>query len=165
VLRSFPDTATIPFDAAEQRIQDLLAALGQANAAFEALQRENESIKQENDLLRQELERYRRYIYGRRSERLDDPGQGHLFEFDENGEDVPDAPPDIPVAAAARKPRQSRKPDFSRLPQVRIEHDVPEADKTCSCCGRPKARIGEDERRELEFIPARLEVRLHVLPK
>ena len=157
--------ATIPFDAAEQRIQDLLAALGQANAAFEALQRENESIKQENDLLRQELERYRRYVYGRRSERLDDPGQGHLFEFGENGADVPDAPPDIPVAAAPRKPRQSRKPDFSRLPQVRIEHDVPEADKTCSCCGRPKACIGEDERRELEFIPARLEVRLHVLPK
>jgi transposase len=157
--------ATLPFDAAEQRIQDLLAALSQATAAYDALRQENETIKQENDLLRQELERYRRYVYGRRSERLDDPGQGHLFELDENGEDVPDAPPDIPVAAAPRKPRQSRKLDFSRLPQVRIEHDVPEAVKTCSCCGRPKARIGEDERRELEFIPARLEVRLHVLPK
>jgi transposase len=42
---------------------------------------------------------------------------------------------------------------------------VPEADKTCSCCGRPKTRIGEDQRRELEFIPAKLELRLHVLPK
>jgi transposase len=42
---------------------------------------------------------------------------------------------------------------------------VPEADKICACCGRPKTRIGEDERRELEFIPAKLELRLHVLPK
>src|SRR4051812_5825684 len=150
--------AAIPSGAAQQRIQDLLAALSQANAAYEAL-------RQENELLRQELERYRRYVYGRRSERLDDPGQGHLFELAEDVEDDPDAPPATPPAAASRTPRRSRKPDLSRLPQVRIEHDVPEADKTCSCCGRPKTRIGEDERRELEFIPAKLELRLHILPK
>jgi Flp pilus assembly CpaF family ATPase len=160
--------AAIPSDAAQQRIEDLLAALGQANDAYEALQRENEAIKQEIDLLRQELERYRRYVYGRRSERLDDPAQGHLFALGEDAEeteDLADARPDLPAATAPRKPRQSRKLDFSRLPQVRIEHDVPEAEKTCSCCGRPKTRIGEDERRELEFIPARFELRLHVLPK
>jgi transposase/cell division protein FtsB len=184
--------AGLPPDAAQQ-IHDLLAALSRATAAYEALWRENEALRQdresiqrehgslrqenesirqenealqqENELLRQELERYRRYVYGRRSERLDDPGQGHLFELGESAEDAPDAPPDIPAAAAPRKPRGSRKLDFSRLPQVRIEHDVPEEDKTCSCCGRPKARIGEDERRELEFIPAKLELRIHVLPK
>ncbi len=157
--------AALPLDAADQRIQDLLAALGQANVAYETLQQEHESIKQEMELLRQELERYRRHVYGRRSERLDDPGQGHLFEFGGNAEDAPDAPLEAPAIAASRKPRRSRKLDFSRLPQVRIEHDVPEADKACSCCGRPKTRIGEDERRELEFIPAKLELRLHVLPK
>src|SRR4051795_13159341 len=81
--------AAIPPDAAQQRIQDLLAALSQANAAYEAL-------RQENELLRQELERYRRYVYGRRSERLDDPGQGHLFELAEDVEDAPDAPPATP---------------------------------------------------------------------
>jgi transposase len=136
----------------------LLAALAQANAAYEAL-------KQENDLLRQELDRYRRYVYGRRSERLDDPGQGHLFELADGDEEAPPPEPEATTPVTPRKPRPSRAPDFSRLPHVRIEHDLPEADKTCSCCGRPKARIGEDERRELEFIPARLEVRVHVLPK
>jgi transposase len=40
-----------------------------------------------------------------------------------------------------------------------------EEEKTCSCCGGPRQRIGEDESRELEYIPARLEVRVHVLPK
>jgi transposase len=157
--------AALPSDATEQRIQDLLAALSQANDAYDTLRQENESIKQEMELLRQELERYRRYVYGRRSERLDDPGQGHLFELAEDVEEADDARPDNPAVAAPRKPRRSRKLDFSRLPQVRIEHDVPEADKTCSCCGRKKTRIGEDERRELEFIPAKLELRLHVLPK
>ena len=42
---------------------------------------------------------------------------------------------------------------------------MPEAEKTCSCCGGPKTCIGEDESRELDFIPARLEVKVHVLPK
>src|SRR4051794_20828575 len=80
--------ADLPSDAAELRIQGLLAALSKVTAAYETLQHENEtlqhenqSVKQENELLRQELERYRRYVYGRRSERLDDPGQGHLFEL------------------------------------------------------------------------------------
>jgi transposase len=48
---------------------------------------------------------------------------------------------------------------------VRIEHDVPEADKICSHCGEAKARIGEDEARVLEFVPARFELHTHVLPK
>jgi transposase len=161
--------AAAPTGAAQQRIEDLLAALNQATAAYEALRQENEAIKQEMDLLRQELDRYRRFVYGRRSERLDDPGQGHLFALDEESKQALGVPPDLaaaPAAAAApRTPRRSRKLDVSELPQVRIEHDVPEADKTCSCCGRPKTRIGEDERRELEFIPARFELRLHVLPK
>jgi transposase len=149
--------AAPPSGPTQERIDDLLTALDRATRAYEAL-------KQENDRLREELDRYRRYIFGRRSERHDDPGQGHLFAFGEDAEEAPEVKPEA-SAAAPRKTRQSRKPDFSRLPQVRTEHDVPEADKTCSCCGKPKTRIGEDERRELEFIPARLEVRVHVLPK
>src|SRR6185312_6702938 len=146
-------------DPIQQRIADLLAALDRAAQDYDTL-------KQENELLRQELERYLRYVYGRRSERHDDPGQGHLFTFsDDIEEEAPQAKPETPPAAAPRKPRESRKLDFSRLPHVRIEHDLPEAEKTCACCGKPKARIGEDERRELEYIPARLEVRVHVLPK
>src|SRR4051794_12903225 len=81
----------------EQRIQDLLAALSRATAAFESLQQENDAIKQEMALLRQELGRYRRYVYGRRSERLDDPGQGLLFELGELAEDAHDASPNMPA--------------------------------------------------------------------
>ena len=49
--------------------------------------------------------------------------------------------------------------------QVRIDHDVPEADKICTRCGEPKVRIGEDKARVLEFIPAHFELQVHVLPK
>ena len=71
----------------------------------------------------------------------------------------------VPEPKIPARSRQSRKPDFDRLPQVRIAHDVPEADKVCDQCGAAKARIGEDEARVLQFIPARFELHVHVLPK
>ncbi len=40
-----------------------------------------------------------------------------------------------------------------------------EADKRCSCCGRPKDRIGQDKSKVLEYVPAKLEVHVHVRPK
>ena len=98
------------------------------------------------DDLRHQLDLYRRYVFGPRRERLTDaPGQGHLFEIEEP--DLPIVPPETPAgdSKAPAKPRKSRKPDYDRLPQVRIEHDVPEAEKVCSHCGEHKARIGEDE--------------------
>ena len=116
--------------------------------------------------LRRQLELYRRYVFGPRRERLiEAPGQGHLFEIDVLGDVA--VPLELPARApaAAPQPRRSRRPDYERLPQVRIEHDVPEAEKVCTHCGEAKARIGEDEARVLEFIPARFELHVHVLPK
>ena len=75
------------------------------------------------------------------------------------------APADDAAPPRPRPARISRRARFEHLPHIRIEHDLTEAEKTCSCCGASKVRIGEDESRELEFIPARLEVRVHVLPK
>ncbi len=40
-----------------------------------------------------------------------------------------------------------------------------EAEKLCPHCGEAKARIGQDEARVLNFIPARFELQIHVLPK
>jgi hypothetical protein len=36
--------------------------------------------------------------------------------------------------------------------------------KLCTHCGEAKARIVEDEARVLEFIPARFELHIHILP-
>jgi transposase len=116
--------------------------------------------------LRRQLELYRRYVFGPRRERLvEAPGQGHLFELDVVGDIATPSEPLARTPGTAARPRRSRRPDYDRLPQVRIEHDVPEADKVCAHCGEPKARIGQDEARVLEFIPARFELHVHVLPK
>jgi transposase len=152
-------------DRLSQQVADLRAALEEAAELHDQAAREHERTVEE---LRRQLELYRRYVFGPRRERwIEAPGQGHLFEIDALGDVAPPPEPEPPAHApgAAPRPRRSRRPDYDRLPQVRIEHDVPEAEKVCSHCGEPKARIGEDEARVLEFIPARFELHVHVLPK
>ena len=154
-----------------QQVEDLQAALDDHRAALDQATKLHDQTVQEYeqtiDELRRQIELYRRYVFGPRRERLvEAPGQGHLFELGEA--DVIPAPPPEPPACESRKsakPRRSRTPDYDRLPQVRIEHDVADAEKVCSQCGELKARIGEDEARVLQFIPAHFELHVHVLPK
>ena len=154
-----------------RQVADLQAALEDHRAALDEATKLHDQTIQERDQtideLRQEIALYHRYVFGPRRERLvEAPGQGHLFQLDQA-----DTISALPLEPAAREPktpaqpRRSRKPDYDRLPQVRIDHDVPEADKVCSHCGEPKARIGKDEARVLQFIPARFELHVHVLPK
>jgi transposase len=146
-----------------QQVEDLRAALDQAAKIHDRAVQEHEQTVQE---LRRQLELYRRYVFGPRRERLvEAPGQGHLFELDGVESIARLSEPPVSHPGAVARPRRSRKPDYERLPQVRIEHDVPEADKLCTHCGEAKARIGQDEARVLEFIPARFELQVHVLPK
>jgi transposase len=146
-----------------QQIEDLQAALDQAAQIHDQAAKEH---KQVVDDLRRQIELLRRYVFGPRRERLiEAPGQGHFFDLDAvPSAPLPPEPPATDHGALPRK-RKPRKPDYDQLPQIRIEHDVPEADKICAHCGEPKACIGQDEARVLEFIPAHFEMHVHVLPK
>jgi transposase len=145
-------------------LEDQRAALDQATKLHDQTVQE---LNQQVEELRHQIELYRRYVFGPRRERLvDAPGQGHLFELGEA--DVMPSPSPEPPARESKSPaksRGSRKPDYDRLQQVRHEHDVPDAEKVCSHCGELKTRIGEDEARVLEFVPAHFELHVHVLPK
>jgi transposase len=148
---------------AQRRLDELRRVLDQTAADFDHL-------KEQHAELAELLALFRRYIFGPRRERhVDDPGQGHLFDLHDTATApeavaTPTGDPDAtaPGPRTARPPRRTR---LDHLPQVRIAHDLPEDEKTCSCRGGAKQRIGEDLSRELEFIPAKLEVKVHVLPK
>jgi transposase len=161
-LRQQAQTAQQQAEDAERRLGELERVLDQTAADYDLLKEKHAELAETLALLR-------RYIFGQRRERfIDDPGQGHLFDIPEilnEPEPAASASPDDAAAqrsTAARSPRRTR---LDHLPHIRIPHDVPESEKTCSCCGGPKTCIGEDVSRELDFIPARLEVRVHVLPK
>lgn len=65
------------------------------------------------------------------------------------------------VGAKGRHGRR-RIADLDHLPATTIEHDLPEAEKRCSCCGGRKRRIGSEESWQVEYVPGHFE-RLHHL--
>jgi transposase len=151
-----------------QKAEGIRRRVDELERILEATAADYDRLKEEHAEALETLALLRRYLFGPRRERCsDDPDQGHLFDLPIEPEPEPRATPPADDAASPR-PRPARTPRrarFEHLPHIRIEHDLTEAEKTCSCCGAPKVRIGEDESRALEYIPARLEVHVHVLPK
>lgn len=65
----------------------------------------------------------------------------------------------------ARKHKHGRRSleELARtLPVQRIVHELPEAERLCPCCGKPKGKIGERTSQQVEFIPAKLVCLQHV---
>jgi transposase len=121
--------------------------------------------------LSHELDLFRRYLYGRRSEKLD-PGQ-LLLEFASwvqamnaaaaESTGAPDAPPTPETPAPPRAPRShGRKPLPAFLPRQRVEHTVPEAQCACRACGATLVKIGEETSEQLDYRPASLFITEHV---
>jgi len=148
----------------QRQVAELNHVLGETAASYEALQ-------QEHTATLDELAWYKRWAFGRRRERFQEGAeQSHLFDLDgglPSNTNLPEptsAADAIEVQGHCRR-RKKREIDWDKLPQIRHEHDLPEAEKICSCCGRRMDRIGEDVTRELELQPARLEAHVHVRPK
>ena len=85
-------------------------------------------------------------------------GQQHLFDLQPPTTDQPEESiqeqPQHQVTAHSR--RRRRELDLEKLPHYRHELDLSAAEKTCSCCGRAKDRIGQDETKILDYVPATL---------
>jgi transposase len=163
------DDHALPTDLAEcqqlllsafRQATELSRVLDETSASYEALQATYQAVLDE-------LSALKRWIYGRRTEKLiEGEGQRHLFDLAASSTTAqPVEPtPELPRPTAAGR-RRRRELDLDKLPYVRHEHDLSEADKQCSGCGRAKDRIGQDESRILEYVPAKLEVHVYVRPK
>ena len=147
----------------EQQAVELNRVLDETTASYQEL-------LQEHAATLDELAWYKRWTFGRKRERIvEGEGQAHLFDLDVTAADESadstqvDEPAEIEVEEHRR--RKKRKIDWDKLPQIRHNHDLDEDEKICSCCGLPMECIGQDETRELEYQPPKLEAHLHVRPK
>jgi transposase len=119
-----------------------------------------------------ELLRLRKWYYGPRADRLQTPGDvaQMLLGFAEQLESRPVNPEDrpeeqeSPPATTVRRVRRGRRnlAAFEDLPVTRKEHDLPEDQKRCPCCGEPRQRIGEESSWQIEYIPGHFERIEHV---
>jgi transposase len=94
------------------------------------------------------------------------PDQINLFDEAEQIQHEVTAPAaiaDEPTTTVPEHERNTsgRKPLPDHLPRTRIEHDIPDANKTCGC-GCQKTRIGEVTSEQLDIIPAKIQVLQHV---
>jgi transposase len=93
--------------------------------------------------------------------------QDQLGLFNESEQTVDEAADDEAEQGTISYTRKKakRKPLPQDLPREIIVHDIPEADKTCDCCGHALHRMGENKSEQLEFIPASIKVIEHIRPK
>ncbi len=134
------------------RIQDL--HLEQLRASWkrrarELFGRKSEQITEEQldllfDLAREKLE-----------EAMTPELSGAAAELDE-AQPKGDKPSEKSQARRRRKTFESFPPE---LPRVEVVVEVPEAERKCASCGQECKILGHDESEQLEYVPARFEVK------
>ena len=125
--------------------------------------------------LQVELERYKRWYYGPRADRLRTPGElaQLLLNFaEELGRK--------PVAAKDREPQTGPEEElrrvkrgkgrrnlarFENLPVTTYAYELNEAERACPGCGQTRTEIGAEESWQVEYIPGRFERLQHVRKK
>jgi transposase len=183
-------TTSPSLDEIRKTAEGLLASGGTA-AVLEYLLAALASLRDQNRNLEMLVAKLQREGFGRKSERID-PGQMTLlFEAlakqtaAQGDEGVAGMVPDAAAVSAAdaaltaeiegarkdeQAPRKKRKKKRDRVKlrnaeTIRHEVKVPEAERCCERCGKPKRSLGEEVTRVVEFVPARFVEHLHVREK
>lgn len=145
-----------------------------AHAMIRDLHSQCHELRSLNADLKHQLDVMARRMFGRRSEQLD-PRQLELaFEaLAAEGGVAPAVP--APTAAstelaksaalAGKRPGHGRRPLPKDLPRETRVIEPEAADLVCACCGRTKARMGEERAEQLHYQPARFSVIETVRPK
>ena len=128
-----------------------------------ALLNERAELHIENLRLQLELERYRKWYYGPRADRLQSSADlaQLLLNFAEEMDRKPVNPDDLPSRTEAQeelrrvKRRKGRRnlANFENLPVTTHVHELSAAERACPCCGIERKEIGTDESWQVEYLP------------
>jgi transposase len=137
--------------------------------------RRADDLQVENLRLQLELERFRKWYYGPRADRLqsDNDLAQMLLHFAEemdrkpvNPDDVPrDAKPEEELRRVKRRPGRRNLANFENLPVTTHVHELSAAERACPCCGVERKEIGADESWQVEYLPGHFERIHHVRKK
>jgi transposase len=143
-------------------IEALRAMVGEQSALVHAQAMKIAALEEELRLLLHKR-------FGSSSEKAN-PDQLQLFNEAEataaqaNSAETPDTAGDLDdgiIIPEHIRQKCGRKPLPSILPRVRVEHDIPDANKICAC-GCTLSRIGDDTSEQLDIVPAKIQVLQHV---
>jgi len=119
------------------------------------------------ELERAKYEVLQRMFFGRKSERVvpEDPSQGLLFNEAECDDVATPVEESVQIIKRTTSKRGGRSRPAVDLERVEVLHDLSAEDKCCPWCGEGRKQIGEERSEEIEIIPARVVVTVHVRPK
>ncbi len=126
---------------------------------------ENSSLKNLVKTLTDDVRILKRYIFGKKSEKItpEDKRQGLLFDELEETLDIPEE------EYSPKDKKDSKKPGRKRLskdiPRERKVIDLNSDEKLCPCCKKVRPEISSEPTEELEFIPAKIIVRETIVKK
>jgi transposase len=171
-------TSSSPLPEDPAALQALLqSALAERN---QAQQRAAQQGKRADDLylqnlrLQLELERYKKWYYGPRADRLQSAGElgQALLAF---GEELAQKPVPMEEAAASEpatelrrvKRRKGRRAlaQFENLPVTTHVYALSAEERACPCCGEERKEIGAEESWQIEYLPGHFERLQHVRKK
>jgi len=141
----------------------------------EETKRQAEELRAEMLRLQLELERYKKWYYGPRADRLQSGGDvaQMLLEFAGELDRKPVHPDDGPPAAEpAEELRRVRRrtgrrnlANFENIPVTTHVHELGAEERACPCCGAERQEIGADESWQIEYYPGRFERIQHLRKK
>jgi transposase len=166
------DEAQHQYDEQTRQRDEARRCIEQLESRAQQLEIEKQAIELKALRFEVELLRLRKLYYGPRADRLSTVGDvaQMLLDFAVDLERRPvnaqDVPPDTsgPEVQTIRRVRRGRRDlaALAILPVVRREHDLPENQKPCPCCGGMREKIGEESSWQVEFIPGHFERIEHV---
>jgi hypothetical protein len=125
--------------------------------------------------LQLELERYKKWYYGPRADRLQTSADlaQLLLNFAEEMDRKPVNPDDLPSRSEAQeelrcvKRRKGRRnvANFESLPVTTQVHELNASQRACPCCGIERKEIGADESWQVEYLSGHFERIHHVRKK
>jgi transposase len=136
--------------------------------------RRSDELRVEMLHLQLELERYKKWYYGPRADRLQSSGDlaQMLLTFAEERDRKPVNPDDVPSggepAEELRRVKRGKGrrnlANFENLPVTTQVHELNAAERACPCCGIEHEEIGTDESWQVEYLPGHFE-RIHHMRK
>src|SRR5208337_981230 len=143
----------------------------------EAQAKRAEELRVELLRLQMELERFRKWYYGPRADRLRSTGEvaQMLLDFAEELDRKPVCPEDVPpqtkpedeyeLRRVQRRRGRRNLANFDHLPVTVKVHELSPEERVCPCCGIERKEIGADISWQLEYFPGHFERWQHVRKK
>jgi transposase len=174
-LKAMLRTLMREHDREKQRVEEQKQRADENERRAEQEARRSDDLRVEMLRLQLELERYRKWYYGPRADRLQSSADlaQFLLHFAEEMDRKPVNPDDLPPRTEAQeelrrvKRRKGRRnlANFENLPVTTQVHELSAAERACPCCGIERKEIGADDSWQVEYLPGHFERIHHVRKK